>query len=147
MTIVEHGRVAVHALPGIEHRTIAGLAHGLQTLDVWKQRMDPGAATPPHHHHCEEVVLVLAGRGTIEIDGAAREFAAGASIVIPAGVPHRLVNTGSETLETVGIFGEAPARAFGPDGKALALPWDPPAFVPPGIAREQPRADGWRMYR
>lgn len=147
MQIVEHGRVAVHGLPGIEHRTIAGLVHGLETLDVWKQRLSPGAATPSHHHHCEEVVIVLAGRGVVEIDGEEREFAAGSSVVLPAGVPHRLVNTGDEPLELIGIFGESPARAFGPDGSALALPWDPPAFVPPGVSREPARARNWHMYR
>lgn len=144
MNIVEHRTLAVHEQGGIEHRTIAGLAHGLETLDVWQQRLRPGAATPAHHHHCEEVVVVLAGRGKIEMDGAEREFAAGASIVIPPGVPHRLVNTGESDLELLGVFGEAPARAFGPDGGLLELPWNPPAFVPPGQMR---KSGPWRMYR
>jgi mannose-6-phosphate isomerase-like protein (cupin superfamily) len=144
MQIVNHQAVAVHELAGIEHRTIAGLAHGLETLDVWKQRLRPGAATPPHHHHCEEVVVVLAGAGVVELDGQERAFAAGESIVIPPGIPHRIVNTGTADVELLGVFGEAPARAYGPDGNLLALPWDPPAFVPPGQMR---RTGSWRMYR
>ena len=144
MKIVEHQGLAVHELAGIEHRTIAGLAHGLETLDVWKQRLRPGTATPPHLHHGEEGVVVLAGHGVVEMDGNAREFAAGTSIVIPPGVPHRLVNTGAEDLELLGVFGESPARAFGADGQPLGLPWDPPAFVPPGQMRA---AAPWRMYR
>lgn len=144
MKIVEHRALAVHELGGIEHRTIAGLAQGLETLDVWKQCLKPGAATPPHHHHCEEVVVVLAGAGAIEIDGTEQAFAAGASLVIPPGVPHRIVNTGAEDLELLGVFGEAPARAYGADGDRIPLPWDPPAFVPPGQMR---KSGPWRMYR
>jgi len=144
MQIVRHQEVPAHALGGIEHRTIAGLAHGLETLDVWQQRMQPGAATPAHHHQCEEVIVVLAGRGAVEIDGTLREVAAGESIVIPPGVPHRLLNTGDADLETLGVFGEAPARAFGPDGALIELPWNPPAFVPPGQMR---KGRPWRMYR
>lgn len=147
MQVVDHSHVAIQGLPGIEHQTIAGLVHGLETLDVWKQRIEPGAATPAHHHHCEEVVIVLAGHGVVEIDGQEREFAAGSSVVLPPGLPHRLINTGAEPLELIGIFGESPARAYGPDGQALALPWDPPAFVPPGVAREPARVRSWRMYR
>lgn len=147
MHIVEHRGLAIHELPGIEHRTLAGLAQGLETLDVWQQRLQPGAATPPHHHHCEEVVVVLAGRGAIEMEGAERAFAAGSSVVIPPGVVHRLVNTGAEPLELLAVFGESPARAFGAGGEPMALPWDPPAFVPPGVAREPARTRGWRMYR
>ena len=34
------------ALPGIEHRTLAGSAAGLKHLSVWRQSIAGGAATP-----------------------------------------------------------------------------------------------------
>ena len=111
-------------LPGIDHRTLAGREHGLAALSVWSQRMAPGSATPPHVHACEEVVLIVEGEGTLECGGEQRPFRAGDTVIVPAHLAHRLVNTGAEPLRTVAAFNAAPVPVALPDGTPITLPWD-----------------------
>lgn len=110
-------------LPGVDHATWAGSADGLAQLSVWRQSLAPGAMTPPHSHDCDEVVLCLGGSGEVHAAGSVRSFSANATIVLPRGEAHQILNTGSERLEIVGVFGATPVGTFLPDGAAIELPW------------------------
>ena len=121
--IIDHTALPQATLPGIEHRTLAGSAQGLQHLSVWRQTIAPAGATPPHRHDCEEVVLVLSGHGTLYIEDREHAFGPNTTILVAPDVPHRIVNSGTEPLEVVGIFAVAPVDVRWPDGTPLALPW------------------------
>lgn len=123
MHILPNAGRAGAELPGIEHLTLAGSEHGLSRLSVWRQSMAPGCATPPHQHDCEEVVLVIEGSGHVEIGGETVAFGPDTTLVLPPGVPHKIVNTGSVPLRTVAAFSATPVGTFLPDGAPLALPW------------------------
>ncbi len=57
----------------------------------------PAQILPRHRHeHEHEVFDVLAGTGTVWLDGEPVEAGPGASIFVPAGVEHGFENTGSE---------------------------------------------------
>ncbi len=57
----------------------------------------PGQVLPHHHHaHEHEVFDVIAGHGTILLDGRAMAAGPGTSVFVPAGVDHGFENTGSE---------------------------------------------------
>jgi len=58
----------------------------------------PGGSIALHWHNCEESVMVLAGRATVEIDGTLHDMGPGDTTWVPAGVPHRFLNA-SETEE------------------------------------------------
>ncbi|NGM44626.1 cupin domain-containing protein [Rhodobacter sp. SGA-6-6] len=58
----------------------------------------PGGSIALHWHNCEESVMVLEGRATVEIDGAKHEMQPGDTTWVPAGVPHRFLNA-SESEE------------------------------------------------
>jgi quercetin dioxygenase-like cupin family protein len=111
------------ALPGIEHATLAGADDGLARLSVWRQSMAPGGATPPHRHDCEEVVVVLAGSGELQIDGQVVAFGPDSTLVIPPDAPHRIVNTGADPLVTLAVFSVSPVDVRFPDGERIELPW------------------------
>jgi quercetin dioxygenase-like cupin family protein len=111
------------ALPGIEHATLAGTDDGLARLSVWRQSMAPGGATPPHRHDCEEVVVVLAGSGELQIDGQVVAFGPDSTLVIPPDAPHRIVNTGADPLVTLAVFSVSPVEVRFPDGERIELPW------------------------
>jgi quercetin dioxygenase-like cupin family protein len=111
------------ALPGLDHRTLAGQADGLAHLSVWRQSIAPGAATPPHRHDCEEVVLVDAGCGELRIDGEAHAFGPDSTLVIPRNADHQIVNTGSEPLRLTAAFSVSPVVVHLPDGQPFPLPW------------------------
>ena len=43
--------------------------------------------------------------------------------VIPANVPHRILNTGADEIRLVAAFSTAPVEVFLPDGAPIARPW------------------------
>jgi len=123
MYVIDQPRPTDTPIPGVRHATWAAREEGLQALSVWRQAIAPGAATPPHSHACDEVVLCLAGQGEVEVDGRVHAFAAGQTVVLPAGVPHQIFNRGSEPLECTAVFSATPVPVALPDGSALELPW------------------------
>ena len=62
----------------------------------------PKAAIPLHFHNCEESVLIVSGRATVEVDGEMFNASSGDVTWLPPDVPHRFINP-SET-ETLRIF-------------------------------------------
>lgn len=57
----------------------------------------PGQVLPRHsHEHEHEVFDVLAGSGTIWLDGESIEAGPGTIVFVPAGVEHGFENSGSE---------------------------------------------------
>lgn len=123
MHVIEQQRPTATPIPGLDHATWAGRDEGLQQLSLWRQTLQPGVSTPPHSHDCDEVVLCVAGCGELEIDGEVQRFGADATVVLPRGRAHRIVNPGPRPLELLGVFGSSPVGTFGPDGAVIALPW------------------------
>ena len=109
--------------PGLTHRTLARRGDGLGTLSVWNQAITPGNATPLHRHDCDEVVVILAGSGTVLVDGQAWPFQTGDTLILPAGCDHQIVSSGVEDLRVVATFGASPVVTAQPDGQVMELPW------------------------
>jgi len=84
---------------------------------------EPGGASPWHHHGAHEIyVYVLEGEATVEYGAGGRErlraTADGSLHVLPAGLAHREINTGSEPNRLLVVrVGEGPALVplEGPD--------------------------------
>lgn len=74
------------------------VAHGtsfLQAIEIF----DVGGSTPPNlHRHSDECFLVLRGTGDAWCGEQRWPLAAGSRLLVPAGTPHRIVNTGHERL-------------------------------------------------
>jgi mannose-6-phosphate isomerase-like protein (cupin superfamily) len=64
--------------------------------------------THPEHKHptMEEIFYFLEGEGQVVLDGKAGEIKAGDRIIVPAGVSHKIINTGKIELKFLG-FGTA----------------------------------------
>lgn len=63
----------------------------------------PGQGPPLHTHPYVEVAFTIEGRATITVGDEQREVRAGGIVIIPAGTPHRFVNSGDTTLRQIDI--------------------------------------------
>jgi len=123
MIVIDQTAPVPAPLPGLAHATWAGEAEGLTQLSLWRQSIDAGGATPPHRHDCDEVVLCLAGRGEVHVDGEVHPFGPSSTLVLRRGPIHQIFNVGEVPMEILGIFGATPVVTRLPDGEVLPLPW------------------------
>jgi quercetin dioxygenase-like cupin family protein len=78
---------------------------------------DAGKSNVEHvHPDCEEVVYVLDGQVEHTLGGQSTILAAGDLIVVPRGVPHRLINKSGAAVRAYIVF-SSPARTFVPTGR------------------------------
>ena len=123
MQVLRNHELPQATIPGIVHTTLASRANGLAGVSMWRQRMDPGSATPPHRHDCEEIVLVLAGSGEVHYDGKVVPFGPDTTLVIPPHVDHQIFATGTVPMETVAAFSATPVGVTTAAGEVIPLPW------------------------
>jgi quercetin dioxygenase-like cupin family protein len=96
--------------------------------------VEPGDRLPRHTDSAEEILYLVAGEAEAEVGDERGRLAAGDLAVIPAMIPHGLVNVGNETLKVLGFFSESeiissfnePVQPFG----AAVLNQGAPAPVP-----------------
>ena len=69
--------------------------------------IQPGNGLAPHTDSGEEILYLISGEAEAQVGDERGRLAAGELAVIPAMVPHGLVNTGDETLKVVGFFSAA----------------------------------------
>ena len=67
----------------------------------------PGDRLARHTDSAEEILYIVAGEAEAEVGDERGRVGAGDLAVIPAMVPHGLVNVGRETVKVVGFFSEA----------------------------------------
>ncbi len=126
MSVIDNAQLRNFSLPGLNHQTLAGHAQGVQSMEVWQQKVAAHAETPVHCHACEEVIVILTGSGEITIDGATTEFGPNSTIVVPPDVVHQLINTCDDEIHLVSALGMAPVRVKTADGEAMPIPWEAP---------------------
>jgi quercetin dioxygenase-like cupin family protein len=69
--------------------------------------IEPGDRLARHTDSAEEVLYVVSGEAEAEIGDERGRISAGDLAVIPAMVPHGLVNIGDQTVKVVGFFSES----------------------------------------
>jgi quercetin dioxygenase-like cupin family protein len=67
----------------------------------------PGRSAPMHSHNCGEQVIILEGKGEVEVDGKTTRLGKYDSAYISAGKPHRYNNVGTTPLLILWIYGAA----------------------------------------
>ena len=77
---------------------------GSEHLTTGITEFQPGANLAMHIHNCEEQVTMLEGEATAVIDGASYGVAAPDTTFIPAGVPHRFINTSSKPMKILWVY-------------------------------------------
>jgi quercetin dioxygenase-like cupin family protein len=69
--------------------------------------IEPGNRLAEHTDSAEEILYVVAGDAEAHVGDDRVHLAAGDLAVIPAMVPHGVVNVGSETVKVVGFFAQS----------------------------------------
>jgi quercetin dioxygenase-like cupin family protein len=80
---------------------------GSQDSAVVYFELEPGARLPRHTDSAEEILYLVAGRAEAEVGHERGLLSVGDLAVIPAMVPHGVVNVGDETVKVVGFFSES----------------------------------------
>ena len=93
-----------------------GQAFGVPQKDVLMGvlDLDPGGYYPFHAHPAPEMYYVVSGTAQWSVGDETFTAAPGMAIYHPPNTPHRMVNTGAETLHTVWFW-------WAPDGRSEAL--------------------------
>jgi quercetin dioxygenase-like cupin family protein len=81
-------------------------AAGTQGGAVVYFKVEPGERLPMHTDSPEEILYIVSGTAEAHVGDEVGIVSAGDLAVIPAMVPHGLVNIGDETVEVVGFFSE-----------------------------------------
>lgn len=89
--------------PGVRYRPVIG--GRLLATHVW---FDPHSVAPVHVHDEEQLVIVMEGEIEYDLEGERTTVGAGASLLIPPGVPHGARTMGSPCYE-IDVF--SPPRA------------------------------------
>lgn len=90
---------------GVETVPLAGRRQGAQNISTGITRFPAGASIPLHTHNVEEAVTLLEGEGTAEIDGKLVPVKPWDTTYVPAGVPHRFINSGSGRMSILWVYG------------------------------------------
>lgn len=107
---------------GVETRLLASVKV-MESVPVTSglTRFPPGCSAPMHSHNCVEQVTLISGRGEVECGGDRTVLSPPDTTIIPAGEPHRFVNTGEEDLVILWVYGsDQVTRTFTATGETVA---------------------------
>lgn len=120
--IIPLDQVKVYKNNGNSLQGLATRSQGATEHEVWRTSILPGAETPLHTHSSEETFVVLKGEGFAVVDGEKRPFKAPCTIIAPAGLSHKIINTGTEATEAIVVVGIG-SEIKNAKNEAMNLPW------------------------
>ena len=91
---------------GIAHK-FEGCLYGDANVSFFLVDSPPGRGAGLHKHPYEEVFVVQEGTATFTIGDDVVQATAGQIVVVPAGVPHKFVNSGTGPLRQIDIHPSA----------------------------------------
>ncbi len=93
MPIIEHSAVQASAVADYrQERILVSQAEGATALTIKEVELQPGWEGRLHTHPTDVAIMVMAGAVQIILDDETTTVRAGCTILVPPGVPHKLVN-------------------------------------------------------
>ncbi|HEV2782185.1 MAG TPA: cupin domain-containing protein [Actinophytocola sp.] len=121
MTVIRAADAPRFSLPGVEFTGLAAPSRGSADICTWRLTVAPSRDRPePHTLDKDEVFMVISGSVRVTPDGP--ELGTGDAMVVPAGSPIALVNTGDTAAE---LYVAIRAGFVGTmaDGTTVRPPW------------------------
>jgi quercetin dioxygenase-like cupin family protein len=102
---------------------ISNLAGALSTAVVYFE-VDPGKHLGMHTDSAEEILYIVSGTAEAIVGDERGEIGPGSLALVPAMVPHDIVNAGDETVRVVGFFSSSTVVSvfddpFAPSGRRV----------------------------
>jgi quercetin dioxygenase-like cupin family protein len=102
MPFIQNKDIPVEQMyPLVERKELIGRKTGAAAITMGEITIHPGGEIPLHSHKVEDVVFLREGQGEIYMNGETFAIAAPMSILIPAGVKHRVTNTGAGPIRII----------------------------------------------
>lgn len=96
--------VNTHDLPGGQtSRQFEGYLHGDANVSFFINTTPPGKGPSLHQHPYEEVFIVQEGHLTFTVGDTTIVAVGGQIVVVPPEMPHKFINSGSESARHVDI--------------------------------------------
>ena len=83
---------------------ISGPLNGAAATMLGFSTWQPGAATTQLVHEVDELCYIVGGEGKLSVGDEMVSYRAGQAVLIPAGVPHGVVNDSSAPMSMVYVF-------------------------------------------
>ena len=100
---------------------ISGPLNGAEGSMLGFSTWQPGASTKQLVHEVDELCYIVEGEGKLSVGAELVPYSAGEAVLIPAGVPHGVVNDGAEPMSMVYVFSHP---EYPPTREAAALAGD-----------------------
>lgn len=105
---------------GVETRPLVMESVGAKTFVSGISSFPVGAALKLHSHNCEEMVTLLEGEGTVEVEGKKTDIVPYDTTYVPAGIFHRFINRGQTTMRILWVYGSTHVtRTFADTGETV----------------------------
>ena len=106
MPIVPHKNLKVEEpYPDFRSCSVVNKELGSESVTALDVDIGPGGQIPLHiHPGHEEAIIILEGTATTVLDGETRSVEAPATMLIPQGVRHQILNTSTAPLHILAIF-------------------------------------------
>ena len=105
MPIIRYDETAIDSSdPGVAARRMVTKYAGATTFTAGISVFEDGADILLHTHPCEEIVVILEGEGTAELDGKRYNLQRFDLSLVPPGVPHRFINQSGAPFTMMYIY-------------------------------------------
>jgi quercetin dioxygenase-like cupin family protein len=88
---------------GSHARIFHGEQHELPSVSLMLAELHPGEGPPWHRHDYDEVFVISEGQATYTIGEETIVADSGTVVLVPAGIPHRFVNSGQGVLRQTAV--------------------------------------------
>jgi quercetin dioxygenase-like cupin family protein len=126
MILIDHeGQLKEEWRAGVLTRMLVSSQNGSAQMTLFEQWCAPGCGAPLHRHAVEEILTITFGLAELWVDAERSLVSGGQSVVIPAGIPHRFSNAGTDELRVQAILAAPIFEAQYEDMREASRRWGP----------------------